>query len=136
MSMYRMLMRFTVVCAAMVCWGSGIAMAFTLQFGPDAPTDVVGDLHTTNGADVPTPQLFRVVIGNDGAYSGTASLSSAYPGVAPEMHARIVRPATAAQVPAPTSATSRYLSGAELLLLRQTHTVAESQGQSQGRGRD
>jgi hypothetical protein len=134
MAMYRMLMRFTVVCAAVVLWSSGTTMAFTLQFGPDAPAHVVDEVYTTNGADVPTPQLFRVVIGHEEAHSGTASLSAAYSVAVPEMRVSIGRPVPAA--PAPNSGTSRYLRGAELLLLRQAHTVAESPGQNRDGVRD
>jgi len=137
MLMYRKLIPVMIVWVAVALWGSGIAMAFTLQFGPDAPTDVVNDVHTTHGADVPTPQLFRVVLGHTEAMSGTASLSTAYPVTSPAMQVQIVRPAPAAQVAGASATMVRSLSGAELLLLRQTHTVAnENQGQSQGGVKD
>jgi hypothetical protein len=134
---YRKLRPVMVVWVAAMFWSSGTAMAFTLQFGPDAPTDVVNDGHTTYGADVPTPQLFRVVIGPTEATSGTASLTTVYPVTSPAMQVQIVRPAPAVQGSGASATIVRSLSGAELLLLRQTHTVAEeNQGQRQGGVKD
>jgi hypothetical protein len=113
-------------CAAVVFWCSSDTMAFTLQFAPSATAERFEAAQTTNGADVPTPQLFRIVISRDGVRQEALPYFPPYPEVVPAVRfqeAHPVRTTTTPPTP-PGTTTAHHLSGAELLLLRQTETVA------------
>lgn len=121
--MSRMFLSFA---CAVVLWCSSSAMAFTLQFVPYPAADGFAATQTTNGADVPTPQLFRIVVSHDGVRHETPPHFATYPETAPDVRFQEVRPVrtTAAPHTEDGMATARHLSGAEILLLRQAGTVA------------
>ncbi len=121
------------VLVAVVLWCGGTALAFTLQFGNGAGFEASDTAQGTTGADVPTPQLFRVVFGPDVVSHGTASASAGAPTVAPAIRFHVVpaphpTPAESTR-PRPDLGPARLLSGVEIFLLRQAHTVAEGQNQ-------
>jgi hypothetical protein len=115
----------SIACAAVLLWCSGHAMAFTLQIGAYPPADGFETAHRTNGADIPTPQLFRVVISRDGVRTETPPVFATNPAAAPDVrvqHTRPVQTTKAADTGRGTT-TAHHLSGAEILLLRQAETV-------------
>jgi len=117
--------------AALLLWCSGHAMAFTLQIGAYPPADGFETAQTTNGADIPTPQLFRVVISRDGVRTETPPVFATNPTAVPDTrveHARPVQTTEAAHT-GRSATTAHHLSGAEILLLRQAETVVENPGQ-------
>lgn len=124
--------------AAVVLWCSGTAMAFTLHIGSNSAIDGFNSTQMTRGADVPTPQMFHVVIGQNGVSPGVPASSVGDPLAGSKVRFQVVRPpqtvATHNTPQGQNTVTAHRLSGAELLLLRQVHTVAEDQ--SQGKARD
>jgi hypothetical protein len=122
----------SIACAAVLLWCSGRAMAFTLQIGAYPPVDTFAAAQTTHGADLPTPQLFRVVISRDGVRTETPPVFT-NPAAVPDVRVQHVRPVrtTEAADTRHGATTAHHLSGVELLLLRQAETVVENSGQGQ-----
>ena len=108
------------------------ATAFTLCFGTVA--GVTTTVPGSKDADIPTPQLFRVAIDPSGATLGTISPPDGYgaPEPALQLQKRTIVTVTETAVATQQAlqqveklTTAQRLSGAELLLLRQTSVVAD-----------
>jgi hypothetical protein len=121
----------SIVCAAVLLWCGGAAMAFTLQIGAYPPADGFEAAQTTHEADIPTPQLFRVVISRDGVRTETPPVFATNPAAAPDVRVQYARPVqtTEAVDTGRGTTTAHHLSGAEILLLRQAETVVANPDQ-------
>lgn len=130
--MFRTLL--SIACAAVLLWCSGRALAFTLQIGAYPPADRFETAQTTHGADIPTPQLFRVVISRDGVRTETPPVFT-NPAAAPDVRVQHVRPVqtTEAADMNRVATTAHHLRGAEILLLRQAETVVDNPDQGQAK---
>lgn len=129
--MNRLAIMIAAILTATVIGFSGAAIAFSLNWGQGQPIDEYGTAQTTNGADIPTPQLFTVSIGQKPAPS-TLSFAphenhTAQPSVRMR-HPKMSRKTAASPTPNQQAATAvPRLNGAELFLLRDVHTTAKRQ---------
>jgi hypothetical protein len=129
--MYRFAIMIAAILTITVIGSSGAALAFSLHLGQSQSIDEDGTAQTTNGADIPTPQLFTVSIGQKPAPS---TLSFAPPDDATARpNIRMQHPSMPRQTAAsPTlsqqaTTTASHLNGAELFLLREVQTTAARQ---------
>jgi hypothetical protein len=108
------------------------ATAFTLRFRTVA--GVTPTVSGLEGADIPTPQLFRVAIDPSGATLGAISPIDGYGAPEPALQLQKQTVVTVTETAVATQqalqqvekpATAHRLSGAELLLLRKTSVVAD-----------
>jgi hypothetical protein len=129
--MYRMTIQIMILLTIIALWLGGGAMAFTLRFGSVPGSDLSSAMPATEDTDLPTPQFFRVAIGPDGVTLGATHPSEGYNTSLPEVRFREEYQAQSAngQESQHVSSVSPdpRLSGAELLLLRRVHTVADRQ---------
>jgi hypothetical protein len=123
----------SIVCAVVLLWCGEAALAFTLQIGAYPPADGFETAQAIHEADIPTPQLFRVVISRDGVRAETPPVFATHPPAVPDVRVQHVRPVrtTAAVDTGRGATTAHHLSGAEILLLRQAETVVENPAQGQ-----
>ncbi len=129
--MYRLTVSTMLITLSMLLWLSAHAMAFTLRLGPVADADAT--VPGSESSDLPTPQLFRIKVGQDGVTLGTTHPSEGFGSPKPEIGIREVA------VPQPTlkpearqnshPPTTYRLSGVELLLLRDTQVVVDRQAE-------
>ncbi len=119
------------VTLSMLLWLSTYAIAFTLRFGPVAGADAT--VPGSESSDLPTPQLFRIKVGQDGVTFGTTHPSEGFGSPEPEIGIREV--AVPQPIPKPEArqnsqpTTTYRLSGVELLLLRNTQVIADRQAE-------
>ncbi len=130
--MKRLVMQLTIVLTITGLWFSSHALAFRLHLGANANPTEFHTGHTTNGADIPTPQFFRGTVGNPGAPADLTPSPDVSDVPQPDVlivkdnTTRPAQPQPAAQ--AHHGAPDRHLNGVELFLLRQTQTVASESG--------
>lgn len=129
--MYRPILTSCLLMVLSLFWSFSEPVAFTFRLGPIDEVDTT--MPGTEPSDLPTPQLFRFAIGQDGVIFGVTHPSEGFGRFEPQ----ISLPETAVSQPAPTSgpqASTRQsppyrLSGVELLLLRDTQVVAGQPGE-------
>ena len=125
--MYRSTVSITLVTLGMILWLSANVMAFTLRLGP--VTQAEPTVPGTESSDLPTPQLFRLAVGQDGVTLGATHPSEGFGSPDPGIRFRDQSVPQPTQKPVAQQAsrpsTISRLSGAELLLLRKTQVVAE-----------
>ena len=102
------------------------AMAFNFSWGKG--TAVVPITQTTNGADIPTPQLFKLTAGQKPAHmtlsyapnrdEGPSTLHLAQPQAQPKI-------TTPPKVKSDGTTIAHHLNGPELFLLKQVQTLAK-----------
>ncbi len=108
-----------------------VAMAFTLRLGAVPVAEDPTSIHHTADNDIPTPRMFNLTVGVDGATFGPVQVA---PSVQPKVTDR--EPATNVRSPsrvADASSTTRprrpahprQLNGVEIMLLRHAQQVAE-----------
>ena len=130
--MYRFVLTTCLLVFLSLFWCSNkLAMAFAFRLGPIDQVDTA--MPGAAASDPPTPQLFRMAIGQEGVTLGVIHPYEGFRGSKPE----ISLPAIA--VPQPDQAFERQatdpqtplhrLSGVELLLLRDTQVVAGQPGE-------
>jgi hypothetical protein len=129
--MNRLAIMIAAILTVTVIGSSDAALAFSLHLGQGQSIDEDRTAQTTNGADIPTPQLFTVSIGQKPAPS---TLSFAPPDDATARpNIRMQHPSMPRQTAAsPTlsqqaATTASHLNGAELFLLREVQTTVARQ---------
>ena len=107
------------------------AIAFTFRLGPVAEVDTT--VPGTEASAPPTPQLFRIAIGQEGVIFGVTPPSEGFGTPEPEISLPEIVAPQSAQVSDGQAADRQLrphrLSGVELLLLRDTQVVAEHAGE-------
>jgi hypothetical protein len=107
-------------------------MAFTVRFGAVPATEDNVSIHGTADADLPTPRMFNVTVGADGATFETIATPSEAIITVREISARSGVEPRVANTPSTLSTrlitSSRQLSGAEIRLLRHAKQVTSSRG--------
>ena len=129
--MVRRTIQTMIIAAALALLLGGTATAFTFRLGPVAGTP--SPVTAESESDLPTPQLFQVGIGQGGVVWGVTPHGTVTPAHVQAVHLQD----TLTPEPLPSQAAQqvhdervpRRLSGAELLLLRQTAIVAGQHSQ-------
>jgi hypothetical protein len=128
--MNRLPILLTAMLTAMVIGLSGTAVAFSLNQGQGQSIDAYGTAQTTNGADIPTPQLFTVSIGQKPAPSALSFAPhndhTAQPSIRMSQPYKSRKTTASPTLNQQATATAHRLNGVELFLLQQVQTTAES----------
>ncbi len=74
--MYRLTVSTMLITLSLLLWLNSYATAFTLRFGPVAGADAT--VPGSESSDLPTPQLFRIKVGQDGVTLGTTHPSEGF----------------------------------------------------------
>ena len=132
--MQQFTIRIATTLTAMILGFSATTMAFSFNLGPSTPDSRLPKTHTTNGADVPTPQFFQVTLGQPPAPADLSFEPAKPVQMRPTMDLQnsqrqeSATSAPVAQQPASQvspSTTAQQLSGPELYLLRNVNNVAK-----------
>ena len=126
--MHHMRICMVIILLGVPLWFGGTAMAFTLRLGPVSDVDASSAAPVIGETDLPTPQFFRMAIGQGGLTLGVERPSDKY--ALPEPEIRFEKasasPANDHQFQqANNPFRASRLSGVELLLLRKTQMTAD-----------
>ena len=127
--MYRVTIPLLLAITIAFFWLSRPVNAFTLRLGPVSGPEASSSIPDVGGNELPAPQLLRMAISRNGMTFGVVHPSTGYQAPQTEIHYQDVQ---VSQAPVPQNsdqlsalATTPRLSGAELLLLRQTEIVVD-----------
>jgi hypothetical protein len=122
--MYRLL-HLTLFAILVAMWPGNVGQAFTLQLAPLSPAEATTPVSAT--ADLPTPQLFRVALDARGLTLGVWPPAVGFQAPKIDVYRQDVpvpSPPQPVVMPDAQRTASSRLRGVEVLLLRQTETVA------------